>query len=120
MNKELVSIDNTKIARDLKFDHPTSPEATATRIAATKALKSYGELLAKLATEDRTGNLQKVAGSLINNTTAALKKDLSDEQKGVINKIIVGLGSFWVEKRLMPKKKLSLRTSSQLTSLPIY
>jgi hypothetical protein len=99
MNKELVAIDNTKTASDLKFDRPTSPEATATRIAATKALKSYGELLVKLSTEDRTENLQKVANSLINNTTAALKKDLSDEKKGAVNKIIVGLGSFWVEKK---------------------
>ena len=99
MNKELVAIDNTKTASDLQFDRPTSPEATATRIAATKALKSYGELLVKLATEDRTENLQKVADSLINNTTVALKKDLSDEQKGAINEIIVGLGSFWVEKK---------------------
>lgn len=99
MNKELVAIDNTKTASGLKFDRPTSPEATATRVAATKALKSYGELLVKLATEDRTENLQKVANSLINNTTAALKKDLSDERKGAINKIIVGLGSFWIEKK---------------------
>jgi ribosomal protein L17 len=99
MNKELVSIDNTKTASDLVFDRPTSPEETATRIAAAKALRSYGELLVKLATEDRTENLEKVANSLINNTSAALKKDLSDEKKGAINKIFVGLGSFWVEKK---------------------
>lgn len=98
MNKELVSIDNTKTASDLNFDGPTSPEATATRIAAAKALKSYGELLVQLATEDRTENLQKVVNSLVNNTTVALKRDLSDEKKGAINKIIVSLGSFWVEK----------------------
>jgi len=99
MNKELVAIDNTKTASDFNFDRPTSAGATATRVAATKALKSYGELLVQLATEDRTENLQKVANSLVNNTTAALKKDLSDEKKGAINKIIVGLGSFWVEKK---------------------
>jgi len=99
MNKELIAIDNTKTASDLNFDRPTTPEATAARIAATKALKSYGELLVKLATEDRTENLQKVANSLVNNTAVALKKDLSDEKKGAINKIIVGLGSFWVEKK---------------------
>lgn len=99
MNQELVVIDNTKTAGDLRFDRPASPEATATRIAATKALKSYGELLVELVTEDRTENLQKVANSLIDNITAALKKDLSDEKKGAINGIIAGLGSFWVEKK---------------------
>ncbi|TDR49568.1 hypothetical protein DFP85_1332 [Halomonas ventosae] len=99
MNKELVAIDNTKTASDLKFDRPTSPEATATRIAATKALKSYGDLLVNLATEDRAEDLQKAANSLINNTTAALKKDLSEEEKGAINKIIVGFGSFWIDNK---------------------
>ncbi len=99
MNRELIAIDNTKTASDLKFDRPTSAEATSTRIAATKALKLYGELLVKLVTEDRTENLQKVANSLIDNTSVALKKDLSDEKKGTINKIIVGLGSFWVGKK---------------------
>ncbi|MDP1572844.1 MAG: hypothetical protein Q8M09_14980 [Pseudomonadota bacterium] len=99
MNKELVAIDNTKTASDLKFDKPTSAEATATRVAATKALKSYGELLVELTTKDRTDNLQKVANSLIDNTAAALKKDISEESKGAINKLIVGLGSYWIDRK---------------------
>jgi hypothetical protein len=99
MNKELVAIDNTKTASDLKFDRPATPEATATRVAATKALKLYGELLAQLVTEDRTEGLQKAANSLIENTSIALGKDLSEENRGAINKIIVGFGSFWIEKK---------------------
>lgn len=99
MNQALLIIDNTKTARDFKFDRTVSPEATATRIAATKALKSYGNLLVKLTSEDRSQNLQKAANSLIDNTTTALKKDLSDDKKGAINAIIVGLGSLWIEKR---------------------
>lgn len=98
MNKQLIGIDNTKTSKDLKFDRPTSAKATATRVAAAKALKSYGELLVKLVTEDRSGNLQKVADSFINNTTEALDNDLSNEKKDAINKIIVGLGSLWIEK----------------------
>lgn len=97
MNKELVSIDNTKKSSSLRFDRPASAEATATRVAASKALKLYGELLVKLVTEDRSENLQKVANSLLDNTATALKKDLSDDKKGAINKIIVGLGSYWIE-----------------------
>lgn len=99
MNKELVAIDNTKTASDLTFDKPTSAEATAIRVAATKALKSYGELLVELATKDRTENLQKAANSLIDNTVAALNKDISEESRGAINKLIVGLGSYWIDKK---------------------
>lgn len=99
MNKELVSIDNTKTADSLVFDKPTYAEPTSKRVAASKALKLYGELLTKLVSEDRSENLQKAANSLIDNTSTALEKDLSVETKGAINKIIVGLGSFWVEKK---------------------
>ena len=99
MNKELVSIDNTKTSDSLVFDKPTYAEPTSKRVAASKALKLYGELLTKLVSEDRSEHLQKAANSLIDNTSAALEKDLSDETKGAINKIIVGLGSFWVEKK---------------------
>ena len=99
MNKELVSIDNTKTSRSLVFDKPTFISDTSKRIAAGKALKLYGELLVKLVTGDRTENLQKAANSLLDNTSTALNKDLSDEQKGAINKIIVGLGTFLIEKK---------------------
>lgn len=99
MNKELVSIDNTKTADSLVFDKPTYAEPTSKRVAASKALKLYGELLIKLVSEDRTENLQKAANSLLDNTSAALEKDLSDEKKGAITKIVVGFGSFWVEKK---------------------
>lgn len=99
MNKELVSIDNTKTSDSLVFDKPTFAEPTSKRIAACKALKLYGELLVKLATEDRSENLQRAANALIDNTAVALNKDLSGNQKAAINKIIVGLGSFWVDKK---------------------
>ena len=99
MNMELVSIDNTKTSRGLVFDKPAYADRTAKRVAASKALKLYGELLVKLVTEDRAENLQKTANQLVENTMVALEKDLSEEKKGAINKIIVGFGSFWVEKK---------------------
>ncbi len=99
MNKELVAIDNTKMADSLKLDRPASVEATAKRVAASKALRLYGELLVELVAEDRTGNLQKTANSLIENTSIALKKDITDEKKESLKKIVVGLGSFFVEKK---------------------
>lgn len=99
MNKELVSIDNTKKANSLTFDKPATVKATARRVAASKALKLYGDLLIKLVTADRSENIQQVANSLIDNTSTALKHELSDEKKGAINEIIIGLGSFWIEKK---------------------
>jgi len=99
MNKELISIDNTKTSENFEFDKPTSAEHTSTRVAACKALNLYGELLVKLVSEDRTENLEKVANALLDNTAAALGKDLPDEKKGAIGKIIAGFGSFWVNKK---------------------
>ena len=47
MNKEIVSIDNTKTSNKFDFDKPTYAEPTSKRVAACKALKLYGELLVK-------------------------------------------------------------------------
>lgn len=113
MNKMRVTIDNTKNASDFNFDKSTSAEGVARRVAAAKALKSYGNLLVKLSTEDRTANLKKTANSLINNTTEALNKDLSDDTKEAINKIIVGLGSFWVKEKKADAAKEIITTYEQ-------
>lgn len=99
MNKELVAIDNTKTSNSLVFDKPAFAGPTARRVAASKALKLYGQLLVKLATEDRSANLQRAANGLINNTEAALGNDLSREKKEAISDIVAGLGSFWIEKK---------------------
>lgn len=99
MNKLFVSIDFAQSSESFVFDKPTSAESTQKRIAACKALKLYGELLVILVTEDRSENLQKAATALIDNTAVALDKEPSEEQKGSINRIIVGLGSFWVDKK---------------------
>ncbi len=99
MNKELVSIDNTKLVKSLKLDRPASVEATAKRVAASKALRLYGELLVKLVTEGKTENLQKIADSLLESTSVALKEEISDKKKDAVKKIIIGLGSFFVDKK---------------------
>ena len=99
MNKELVIIDNSKNSNNLDFDKPTFAEPTAERLAACKALKLYGELLINLVTENRDENIQNATNSLIDNMNVALGVDLSDEQKGAVSKIIVGLGHFWVDKK---------------------
>lgn len=98
MNEELMAIDNTKTSKYFILDYPVTADETAIRVAASKALKLYGQLLLSLVTEDRSENYQKIAGALVDNTCIALKKDLPEEQKNAIEKIIVGLGSFYVNK----------------------
>ena len=99
MNTELLSIDNSKTSNSLVLDKPAYAEDTSKRVAACKSLKLYGELLTQLVSKDRSANLKKSANALLDNTGAALGKELSDEKKGAINKIIVGLGSFWVDRK---------------------
>ncbi len=99
MNQHLVIIDNTKAADSIVFDKPAFIEPTAKRVAASKALKHYGELLTELASTDRSENLQKSANALLVNTSVALDKELAADEKDAINRIVVGLGSFWVEKK---------------------
>jgi hypothetical protein len=98
MNEELMAIDNTKTSKYFNLDFPVTADETAVRVAASKALKLYGQLLLSLVTEDRSEDYQKIAGALVDNTCIALKKDLPEEQKNAIENIIVGLGSFYVNK----------------------
>lgn len=98
MNEELIAIDNSKTSKSLVLDYPVTVDETAIRVAASKALKLYGQLLLSLVIEDRSENYQKIAGALVDNTCIALKKDLPEEQKNAIENIIVGLGSFYVNK----------------------
>lgn len=118
MNKELVAIDNTKKAKSLQFDRPVSAAATAKRVAAAKALKLYGELLVKLVDEDRKEGLKEAAGELVNNTSAALGNEFSEDKRGIVSDIIVGFGSFWVEaKKAKVAKSLILEYEKPVAKL---
>lgn len=118
MNKALVSIDSTKTADNLVFDNPTLAAPTAQRVAASKALKAYGELLVELVTDDQTENLEKAASDLVNNTSTALHKDPTEQQKAAIEKAIVGLGSFWVEhQKAQTTKEIVLAYSQPVNEL---
>ncbi|MFA0813030.1 hypothetical protein [Microbulbifer epialgicus] len=99
MNTEFVAIDKTRISSDLNINKPISPEATAVRVAATKALKSYGELLIELTSDYKKENLQRTANSLMNNVNVALGFNFTQKDKESIKKVIVGFGSFWVRKK---------------------
>ena len=99
MNENLIAVDSSQNLKVLNLDRGVTVEKLEPRLAAIKALNAYGLLLVELVNSDRTDNLQKAASSLVENTTLALNTELTEEQDGIINKIIVGLGSFWVEKK---------------------
>jgi len=99
MNKTLISLDTSKVSMNLRLDVPTTADATAQRIAASKTLKLYGQLLVSLVTEERSENLRNIAEDLSANASNALRYDLSDEQKNAINTLVAGLGSFYIDKK---------------------
>lgn len=83
----------------IDLDKPTSPESAAKRLAAAKALKSYGSLLNELATADRTESIKKKAQNLVDTFDSALDQGLSDKQKEAATGLITSLGRMWVEKK---------------------
>lgn len=99
MNRARLALDKNLRASEVDTDKAVSLESTTARVAAAKALKLYGELLVKLATDDRSTGLQSAANDLVNNTSTALGKDLSDDQKNALNKLIAGIGNYWVERK---------------------
>lgn len=99
MNQELVILDNTKHAKDLKFDRPATAKRTAKRVAAAKALKAYGALLVKLSREDKELAIQQSVERFLTNTEAALQRPLDVDKKSALAKLVAGVGSVWVEKK---------------------
>jgi len=99
MNKELVAIDNSKLANSLNFDKAVPAEDTSKRVAASKALKLYGELLSQLASEDRTEDLQKSANALLDATSTALKDNFPDDKKSALTSVVAGFGSLWIARK---------------------
>lgn len=110
MNETLYVIDSSKTAGSLVLDQPVYAEETAKRIAASKALKIYGELLNQLTNEKRTDELQSATSKLLDNSSAALGSELTEETKTAINGLIVNLGSFWIEKKKADAAKQIINT----------
>lgn len=99
----------------INLDRPISPESAAKRLAAAKALGSYGSLLNELATADRTEPIKKKAQDLVDTFDAALDQGLSDEQRGVATVLITSLGKMFMEK----KKKDAVKAISAAYAEPV-
>lgn len=98
MNTEEWILNSKKTDLNIELDKPLRLEPTLKRVAAAKALKSYGSLLNKLATADQTASMKKAANDLVVNFSSALDQELTDPQKDAATGLIVSLGNMWIEK----------------------
>lgn len=98
MNTERLILSNKQNNPAIDLDTPIGLDPTLKRIAAAKALKSYGTLLNKLATADRAEDIKKAAGDLVVDFDAALDQGLSNQQKDAVTGLISYLGGMQIEK----------------------
>jgi hypothetical protein len=98
MNTEILILDSHQTTPKIDLDKPIRPQATLERVAAAKALKSYGSLLNQLAMADRSEDIRKSAGDFVGNFNSALNQGMTDKQKEAATGVLVSLGNMWVEK----------------------
>jgi len=99
MNKFQAVLDTSKTSQQLAYDAPATPEATARRISACKTLRMYGDLLMRLASDDRTQFVHRAAVVLMDSAGETFGKPLDARQQASIDYIIEGVSRIWTEKR---------------------
>lgn len=99
MNAALLALDRTKTTSNLTLDAPTSMTATAKRVAASRALRNYGELLLGLASAEPAADLQKSAQTLAESADEALGGEWSGEQREAVRDIVTAGGSFFLDRK---------------------
>lgn len=97
MNMDRVTLYGFRDYRDL--GGPVDAEALSKRLAATKALKSYGELLVSLTNNSQYGNLKNAALNLSGSLNAIEGIKLDDKQRGTLADLVGKSGSIFLEKR---------------------
>jgi len=99
MNSLLVILDNSKSAGNRDYDEPTRAETTAKRVAACKSLRMYGDLLMRLAADDRTEMVRRSARVFLDNITETLGPELTLAQEEAVHNVAVGLDAHWTPSR---------------------
>jgi len=84
---------------DLQYDGPATAEATAERISACKTLRMYGDLLMRLASDDRTQFVPRSAITFADSAGETMGMSLNPRQQAAIDEIIAGLSRIWTDKR---------------------
>lgn len=99
MNSLLVILDNSKSAGNRGYDEPALAETTAARIAACKSLRMYGDLLIRLAADDRTEMVRRSARVFLDNISETLGPELTLAQEEAVHNVAVGLDARWTPSR---------------------
>ena len=99
MNKFQALLETATTSPELAYDAPATPLATAERISACKTLRMYGDLLMRLASDDRTQFVHRAAIVFMDSAGESLGKPLDDRQQAAIDYVIEGVARIWTEKR---------------------
>jgi len=99
MNKFQALLETSTTSPKLAYDAPATPLATAERISACKTLRMYGDLLMRLASDDRTQFVHRAAIVFMDSAGESLGKPLDDRQQAAIDYVIKGVARIWTEKR---------------------
>jgi|GEM_PF-1822380 len=98
MNSLIMVLDRTEVARR-GHDEPARAETTADRVATSKALRMYGDLLMRLAADDRTEMVRRSARVFLDNITETLGSEVSVEQEEALQGVVHGLSTRWTTRK---------------------
>lgn len=99
MNKFQAAMDSSATSRTIAYDDPAPAEETAKRVSASKSLRHYGDLLMRLASDDRTQFVRRAAVTFADSVGETLGGELTAAQEDAIAGVIAGLEGYWSESR---------------------
>lgn len=99
MNSLLVLLDRSKDTGSWTYDEPALSETTAMRVAACKSLRMYGDLLIRLAADDRTEMMRRSARVFLDNITETLGPKLTSAQEEAVQNVTRSLDAHWTARR---------------------
>ena len=118
MNSLLVLLDRSKNTDNWTYDESALAETTAMRVAACKSLRMYGDLLIRLAADDRTEMIRRSARVFLDNITETLGPELTRAQEEAVQNVTLGLDAPWTARRKTETiKGIILAFADSVTSL---
>ncbi|GAB6111757.1 hypothetical protein [Desulfomicrobium salsuginis] len=99
LNTHQAILDGRVKSTDLQYDGPATAAATAERISACKTLRMYGDLLMRLASDDRSQFVRRSAITFADSAAETMGASLNPRQQAAIDGIIDGLTRIWTERR---------------------
>ena len=99
MNKFQAVMDRSATSRTIAYDEPVPAAETAKRVSASKSLRHYGDLLMRLASDDRTQFVRRAAVTFADSVGETLGGELTNAQEEAIAGVIAGLDGYWSQSR---------------------